>query len=82
MRPLIPPDSAAVYLLGVEFDNEGAPSVVRVTGQTKTLDDVAGYLTHLAANSRVAHAELLRHEKVPGNLSLPLRFELEVTWRN
>lgn len=82
LRPLIPPDSAAVYLLGVEFNNEAAPSIVRVTGQTKTLDDVAGYLSHLAANSRVDHAELLRHEKVPDNLSLPLRFELQVTWRN
>lgn len=82
LRALIPPDGAAVYLLGVEFDNEAAPSVVRLTGQTKTLDDVAGYLTHLASNSQVAHAELLRHEKVPDNLSLPLRFELEVTWRN
>lgn len=82
LRPLIPPDSAMVYLLGVEFDNEAAPSIVRITGQTKALDDVAGYLSHLASNSRVAHAELLRHEKVPDNLSLPLRFELEVTWRN
>lgn len=82
LRALIPPDGAAIYLLGVEFDNEAAPSVVRLTGQTKTLDDVAGYLTHLASNSQVAHAELLRHEKVPDNLSLPLRFELEVTWRN
>lgn len=82
LRSLLPQDGMTVYLLGVEFDNETAPSSVRVTGQTRTLDDVAAYLNSLAADSRVKHVELLRHERIQDNPTLPLRFELEVIWQS
>lgn len=82
LRALIPQDSASIYLFGIELDNETAPSTIRVTGQGRMLDDVGVYIKYLSANSRIGHVELLRHEKVQENSALPLRFELEVTWRD
>ncbi|MCK9990398.1 MAG: hypothetical protein RugAbin2_01412 [Rugosibacter sp.] len=68
----------AVALISIE--GQGQARTLRMTGEAKTMADVAAYVTRLRGSSQIDAATLSGHEKRQVGAVEVIRFSLDVDW--
>lgn len=68
----------AVALLSIE--GQGQARTLRMTGEAKTMADVAAYVSRLRGSSQIDAATLSGHEKRQAGAVEVIRFSLDVDW--
>jgi Tfp pilus assembly protein PilN len=69
---------SSIALLHIEA--QGQSHKLRLTGETKSMDEVAAYLNRLRSSAVISSVNLVRHElRQAGAVSL-LRFVVEASW--
>jgi Tfp pilus assembly protein PilN len=67
-----------VALLGLEVQTE--KRTLRLTGEAKSMDDVAAYVRRLRDSRRIAGATIASHEERLAGAVKVIRFSLEAGW--
>jgi Tfp pilus assembly protein PilN len=69
---------SSIALLNIEA--QGVSRKLRLTGETKSMDEVAAYLKRLRGSTLISSANLVHHEqRQAGSVNL-LRFVVEASW--
>ena len=72
-------NSPAVALLALDPDPR--KQTLKITAETRSSDDMVGYIEQLKQQEFFSGAALLRHEINDQDPNRPLRFQVEVQWR-